>query len=110
MPIMNQNKFESLSSEIECPKCNNFGHTANNCRLDIVRSHQINWVKQVSQDHPDCHECNLALQAFEKEEIPQYVDSGCSKHMTGDKERFVSLKKDKGSVMFGDQLCLVIVN
>jgi hypothetical protein len=45
MPIMNHNKFESLSSEIECPKCNNFGHTANNCRLDIVRSHQINWYQ-----------------------------------------------------------------
>ena len=102
MPIVNHNKFESLSSEIECPKCNNFGHTANNCRLDIIRSHQESWVKQVSQDHPDCQECNLALQAVEKEEIPWYVDGGCSKHMTGDKDRFVKLKKDKGSVMFGD--------
>ena len=39
---------------------------------------------------------------MQKDEIPWYVDSGCSKHMTGDKERFVSLKKDKGLVMFGD--------
>ena len=35
---MNHNKFEFLSSEIECPKCSKFGHTANNCRLDIQRS------------------------------------------------------------------------
>ena len=102
MPNVNHNKFESLSSEIECPKCNNFGHTANNCRLDIQRSHQINWVRQISQSHPDCHECNLALQTVENDEILWYVDSGCSRDMTGDKDMFVNLKKDKGSVMFGD--------
>ena len=39
MPNVNHNKFQSLSSEIECPKCNNFEHKTNNCKLDIVRSH-----------------------------------------------------------------------
>ena len=45
MSNMNHNKFESLSSEIECSKCGNFGHTANNCRLEIQRSYQTNWVR-----------------------------------------------------------------
>jgi hypothetical protein len=53
-------------------------------------------------NHPDCHECNLALQAVEKDEIHWYVDSGCSRYMIGDKDNFVKLKKDKGSMMFGD--------
>jgi len=103
MPNMNKNKFETFSLEIECPKCSNFGHTANNCRLDIQRSYQTNWVRQGSQSHPECYECNLAIQKVERDEIPWYVDSGCSKHMTGDKNRFIKLRKDKGLVKFGDR-------
>lgn len=74
---MNQNKFESLSSEIECPKCINFGHTTNNFRLDIQRSH----VRQESQSHPEQHECNLAIQKFDRDKIPWHTDSRCSKHL-----------------------------
>jgi hypothetical protein len=29
------NKFESLSTEVECYKCNNFGHMAKNCRMIV---------------------------------------------------------------------------
>jgi hypothetical protein len=31
----NYNRFESLSNEVECYKCNNFGHMAKDCRLTI---------------------------------------------------------------------------
>jgi hypothetical protein len=32
-----------------------------------------------------------------------YIDSGCSKHMTGDKGKFLSLSESKsGSVTFGN--------
>ena len=32
-----------------------------------------------------------------------YLDSGCSRHMTGDKEQFYKLNaKDRGHVTFGD--------
>ena len=32
-----------------------------------------------------------------------YLDSGCSRHMTGDKDQFISLEsKDGGNVTFGD--------
>jgi hypothetical protein len=29
------NKFEYLSTEVECYKCNNFGHMANDCRMTV---------------------------------------------------------------------------
>ena len=29
------NKFESLSTEVECYKCNNFGHKAKDCRMTV---------------------------------------------------------------------------
>ena len=32
-----------------------------------------------------------------------YVDSGCSKHMTGDEDIFITLRKERdGSVSFGN--------
>jgi hypothetical protein len=30
------NRFESLSTEVECYKCNNFGHMAKDCRMKIT--------------------------------------------------------------------------
>lgn len=45
-------------------------------------------------------ECSIALQAQSRRN-DWYVDSGCSKHMIGDKDRFVTLKKERdGSVSF----------
>jgi hypothetical protein len=29
------NRFELLSNEVECYKCNNFGHMAKDCRMTI---------------------------------------------------------------------------
>jgi hypothetical protein len=29
------NRFKSLSTEVECYKCNNFGHVAKNCRMIV---------------------------------------------------------------------------
>ena len=33
-----------------------------------------------------------------------HLDSGCSKHMTGDPRKFITLKYNKGKVTFGDNL------
>ena len=54
-------------------------------------------------------ECKVALYA--KNKISQwYVDSGCSKHMTGDQNKFLNLKrKEKGSVIFGDYVSTKIL-
>jgi hypothetical protein len=38
-----------------------------------------------------------------KKKYPQYIDNGCSKHMTGDKDKFLSIGKSKtGNVTFGN--------
>jgi hypothetical protein len=39
-------------------------------------------------------ECTLSLQDKQKKH-GWYVDSGCSKHMTGDKDRFLTLIKER---------------
>ena len=45
-------------------------------------------------------ECTLALQSKKKKHI-WYIDSGCSKHMTGDRDSFLTLRKERnGSVSF----------
>jgi hypothetical protein len=45
--------------------------------------------------------CNLVL-SVQKQKDPWYIDSGCSKHMSGDKEKFITLSERKaGKVTFG---------
>ena len=104
---------------MECYKCNNFGHAAKDCRLIIspretkknINSHkqepQRIWIKK--QDQFNTKECNLALQAHHKKH-GWYVDSGCSKHMTLDKDKFLTLKKERdGPISFGnDNLANII--
>ena len=54
-------------------------------------------------------ECSLPLCATEKQNL-WHMDSGCSKHMTGDPTKFLSLKrKQKGKVAFGDNLSSKII-
>jgi hypothetical protein len=46
--------------------------------------------------------CNLVL-SVQKQKDPWYIDSGCSKHMLGDKEKFITLFECKaGKVTFGN--------
>jgi hypothetical protein len=99
----NYNSFGSLSNEVECYKCNNFGHMAKDCRLIVPpreSRHNTNnqkqepqriWIRKQNQFNTE--ECSLSLQAQHKRS-GWYVDSGCSKHMTGDKNRFLTLKKE----------------
>ena len=62
-----------------------FRHTAANCRL-----------RQVIQEEEKTEDIRgIALYA-QKEESIGYIDGGCTKHMTGDKEKFPTLKKKKG--------------
>jgi hypothetical protein len=92
------NRFESLSIEVECYKCNNFGHMAKNCRMTVPpkepqqshkqESQKMTWIRK--QDQYSNEECTVALQAKQKKR-GWYVDSGCSKHMTGDRDKFLTL-------------------
>ena len=38
-----------------------------------------------------------------------HLDSGCSKHMTGDSSKFITLKDNKGKVTFGDSMSSKII-
>ena len=39
-----------------------------------------------------------------------HLDSGCSKHMTGDPSKFMTLKDNKGKVTFGDRMSSEIID
>jgi hypothetical protein len=52
------------------------------------------------QDQYSNEECTVSLQAKQKK-CDWYVDSGCSKHMTSDRDKFLTLRKERdGSVSF----------
>jgi hypothetical protein len=111
--IRSYNRFESLSIEVECYKCNNFGHMAKDCRMTFPpREPQQN--KKIHRDEPrkrtwirkqnqySNEECTLALQTKQKKR-GWYVDNGCSKHMIGDRDMFLTLRKERDvSVSFGN--------
>jgi hypothetical protein len=104
-------RFESLSIEVECYKCNNFGHVAKNCRMIVPpkepqqnnNSHRqepqkMTWIRK--QDQYRNEECTVSIQAKQNKH-GWYVDSGCSKHMTGDRDKFLTLKNERnGSISF----------
>jgi hypothetical protein len=107
------NRFESLSIEVECYKCNNFGHMSKYCRMTYPprepqhnnNSHRHEPQKRTQirkQNQYSNEECTLTLQAKQKK-CGWYVDNGYSKHMTGDKYKFLTLIKEiYGSVSFGN--------
>ena len=39
-----------------------------------------------------------------------HLDNGCSNHMTGDPNKFITLKDNKGKVTFGDNLSSKIID
>jgi hypothetical protein len=95
------NRFESLSTEVECYKCNNFGHVAKDCRMRVPpkepqqnnnshrhEPHKMTGIR--NQDQYSNEECTIALQARQKKHS-WYVESGCSKHMIGDRDKFLTL-------------------
>jgi hypothetical protein len=94
----NYNSFSPLLDyNIECYKCNNYGHIACDCRSNIIKSPKQNKEEDVltkhreeytkvwkrKQEEPKKEECGLAMYAQDKG-IQWYIDSGCSKHMTRD--------------------------
>jgi hypothetical protein len=95
---------------VECYKCNNFGHMDKNCRMIVPpkepqqghkqESQKMTWIRK--QDQYSNEECTVTLQAKQKKR-GWYVDSGCSKHITGDRDKFLTLQKERdGSVSFGN--------
>jgi hypothetical protein len=60
----------------------------------------MTWIRK--QDQYRNEECTVVLQA-KKNKRCWYVDSGCSKHMTSDRDKFLILRKERdGSISFGN--------
>jgi hypothetical protein len=97
------NRYSLLFSEPECYVCHNYGHKATDCRLrnykpDLKSTAENFKVWKKKEDD----KCGLVLSA-QKKKNPWYIDSGCSKHMTGDKSKFLTLSENKsGNVTFGN--------
>jgi hypothetical protein len=97
------NCYDLLYSEPECYICQNYGHKATNSHLKKYTSDRKLtdenvkvWKKKVD------NKCGLALSAQNKRN-PWYIDSGCSRHMTGDRSQFLTLSDSKlGNVTFGN--------
>jgi hypothetical protein len=103
------NRFESLSTEVECYKCKNFGHVAKGCRMTVLpkipqqnnnshrQEHQkTTWIRK--QDQYSNEQCTISIIAKQNKR-GWYVDSGCSKNMIGDKEKFLTLRKERNGLV-----------
>ena len=65
-------------------------------------SHKIYQTKGCFQWKKKVNKCDLALTARDLKS-QWYLDSGCSKHMTGDRNKFITFDEKKtGNVTFGN--------
>jgi hypothetical protein len=96
------NSFSPLMEKnIVCYKCNYFFNKARECRdmNEYVPMPTRVWRRKEILNNEDCR---IALTTEEcKEEYEWYIDNGCYSHMTGDQDKFISLKKKGGNVTFG---------
>jgi hypothetical protein len=93
--IRNYNSFSPLQEgNLQCFRCHNHGHKSINCRLTEV-SEQPKFIreqKKLWRVKTSKKECLISIKAQDKKDL-WYVDSGCSKHMIGNKDKFLDLKK-----------------
>jgi hypothetical protein len=94
--------YPLLEKNIVCYKCNYLGHKGRDCRYmnDDVPMPTTIWRRK---EIPNNEDCQITLITEEcKEEDEWYIDSGFYSHMTGDQDKFISLKRKDGNVAFGD--------
>jgi hypothetical protein len=86
---------------------------AKDCRLTVppresrknINSHkqepQRLWIRK--HDQFNTKDCMLSLQ-YQHKKCGFYVEICCSKHMKGDKDMFLTMKKERdGSISFGNE-------
>jgi hypothetical protein len=103
------NHFDLLNNELECYNCHNFGHKAANFhlknykadpRIKLFARNASTWKKK------DSEKCGLVL-STQKQKDSWNIDSGCSKHMTGDKDKILSISKSKTRNVTFEEDCKV---
>jgi hypothetical protein len=97
------NRYDPLFNEPKCYICHNYGHKTADYRLKNYKPESNHRAKNVKvwKKNED-NKCGLVLSS-QTQKDSWYIDTGCSKHMTGDKSKFLSLKENKsGSVTFGN--------
>jgi hypothetical protein len=87
------NRYDLLFSEPKCYNCHNYGHKAADCCLrnykpDLNPAAENFKVWKKKEDD----QCTLVL-STQRQKNPWYIDSGCSKHMIGDKSKFLTLSE-----------------
>jgi hypothetical protein len=96
------NNFDLLNNEIECHNCHKFGHKYENFHLKNYKATpRIKFLdrKANTWKRKDSEKYGLAL-STQKQKASGNIDSGCSKHMTGDKDKVMSIsKRKKGNVI-----------
>jgi hypothetical protein len=89
--------FDLLNNEIECYNCHNFGHKAANCHLKNYNADpRIKFLdrKTSTWKRKDSEKCGEAL-STQKQKASRNIDSGCSKHVTRDQDKLLSIRKSK---------------
>jgi hypothetical protein len=103
------NKFDLLNNDIECYISHNYEHKSIDYRLREYQPDSkspIENVKFWKKKESDKYGLVLSTQ---RKMNPWYIDSGCSKHMTRDKGKFLSLSERKsGNVTFGNDASVKI--
>ena len=98
--FMNQRNFvhthNYAKTMIKCCICNQVGHMPSKCPLKGYDSSpdKRNQTKGCLQWKKKENKCDLALTAQDLKS-QWYLDSGCSKNMTGDRRKFITLMKTK---------------
>ena len=104
------NNFSPVKDEIKCSLCNNFGHEEFECKRKLQPKEKISTSSKVwRRKDLKFESCNITL-FVEGEENKWYIDSGCSKHMIGDKDKFISYNalEKENNVTFGNDSLVVI--
>ena len=77
-------------------------------RNTVANKFQDTKQKKYWREEEEKESSMISLCATENQNLWQ-LDSGCSKHMTGDPNKFITLKDNKGKVTFGDNLSSKII-
>jgi hypothetical protein len=99
------NHFDLLNNELKFYNRNNFDHK--DAKFHMKNYKEDPRIKPLARNastwkRKDSGKCGLVLSA-QKQKDPWYIDSGCSKHMNGYKDNFLSISKIKiGNVTFGN--------